>query len=213
MIEYTVKVNDNGDRSWWCRLTGLLHRIDGPAVELSNGTRYWYLNGKRHREDGPAIEWANGDRSWWLSDKLHREDGPALEAANGTREWYRNGECHREDGPAVEFANGDRYWYLNGVEYYEEEFLEITKQQTHSTRGESVYNGKVWDAIDNLVVASLQDYYNLCSKQNNYPTEEFINEVENEEMLDAIKLILSHYMTGIDYDEWLRSVERENNGI
>ena len=33
MIEYTVKVWANGDKSW-------------------------YLNGKLHREDGPAIEWA-----------------------------------------------------------------------------------------------------------------------------------------------------------
>jgi hypothetical protein len=28
---------------------------NGPAVERSNGTKYWYLNGERHREDGPAI--------------------------------------------------------------------------------------------------------------------------------------------------------------
>ena len=33
MIEYTVKVYPNGDKSW-------------------------YLNGKLHREDGPAIEYA-----------------------------------------------------------------------------------------------------------------------------------------------------------
>ena len=39
MIEYTVKVFDNGNR-------------------------YWYLNGKLHREDGPAIECADGDREW-----------------------------------------------------------------------------------------------------------------------------------------------------
>jgi len=33
MIEYTVRVYDNGDK-------------------------HWYLNGERHREDGPAVEWA-----------------------------------------------------------------------------------------------------------------------------------------------------------
>ena len=52
MIEYTVKVWDNGNKSW-------------------------YLNGKLHREDGPAREWANGDKVWYLNGKLHREDGPA----------------------------------------------------------------------------------------------------------------------------------------
>ena len=44
MIEYTVKVNDYGHKSWW-------------------------LNGQRHREDGPAIEYADGHKSWWLDGK------------------------------------------------------------------------------------------------------------------------------------------------
>jgi hypothetical protein len=65
MIEYTVKVDDNGDRFWY--LNGQLHREDGPAVEYDNGTRQWYLNGKLHREDGPAIEYANGVRHWYLN--------------------------------------------------------------------------------------------------------------------------------------------------
>jgi hypothetical protein len=42
MIEYKVQVDDNG--TTWC-LDGLLHREDGPAVELSNGRKAWYLNG------------------------------------------------------------------------------------------------------------------------------------------------------------------------
>jgi hypothetical protein len=41
MIEYTVKVNNDGDK-------------------------YWYLAGKRHREDGPAIEYADGTKGWYL---------------------------------------------------------------------------------------------------------------------------------------------------
>ena len=40
MIEYNVKVYNNGDKKW-------------------------YLNGLLHREDGPAIEKANGEKSWW----------------------------------------------------------------------------------------------------------------------------------------------------
>ena len=43
------------------------HRIDGPAMEYSDGTKVWYLHGKRHRIDGPAIEWAYGDKSWCLN--------------------------------------------------------------------------------------------------------------------------------------------------
>lgn len=49
MIEYTVKVYQNGDKEWW-------------------------LNGKRHREDGPACEWADGDKKWYLNGKEVTEE-------------------------------------------------------------------------------------------------------------------------------------------
>ena len=88
--EYTVKVRENGDKSWY--LNGKFHREDGPAVECACGSRFWYLNGDLHREDGPAIEDANGDKFWYLNDLLHREDGPAIEDANGGKEWYLNGK-------------------------------------------------------------------------------------------------------------------------
>lgn len=49
-----------------------LHREDGPAIEMSNGNKYWYFEGKRHRADGPAIEYApdssgNGNKHWYLN--------------------------------------------------------------------------------------------------------------------------------------------------
>ena len=111
MIEYTVKVWDNGNKCW-------------------------YLNGKRHREDGPAIERANGSKSWYLNDKYHREDGPAIEYANGTKYWHLNGKCHREDGPAIEYANGDKYWYLNDKEVTEEEHKRMTSKVVEMTMEE-----------------------------------------------------------------------------
>jgi hypothetical protein len=67
MIEYIVKVYNNGDKEWF--LNGKLHREDGPAVECSNGAKFWYLNGKRHREDGPAVEWSDGYKVWYLDGK------------------------------------------------------------------------------------------------------------------------------------------------
>ena len=72
MIEYTVKVYPNGDKSWY--LNGKLHREDGPAYEGANGTKSWYLNGKRHREDGPAVEYANGSKFWYLNDEEVTEE-------------------------------------------------------------------------------------------------------------------------------------------
>lgn len=43
MIEYTVKVDEEG-------------------------TKYWYLDRKLHREDGPAVENPYGPKSWYLND-------------------------------------------------------------------------------------------------------------------------------------------------
>ena len=64
MIEYTVRVYNNGDKQWY--LNGKLHREDGPAIERANGDKSWYLNGKCHREDGPAVEYDNGSKHWYL---------------------------------------------------------------------------------------------------------------------------------------------------
>jgi hypothetical protein len=82
MIEYTVKVSEDGDR-------------------------HWYLNGERHREDGPAIEYANGDRFWYLHGKLHRTAGPAVEFADGTPYWFLHGNQVTEEAvmnPAKELT-------------------------------------------------------------------------------------------------------------
>jgi hypothetical protein len=111
MIEYTVKVEDNGDR-------------------------WWYLNGNLHREDGPAIEYADGTRCWYLNGKRHRIDGPAFEHADGSRYWYLDGERHREDGPAIEYSDGTREWYLNGEQYTEEEFIKKTAKVKELTIAE-----------------------------------------------------------------------------
>jgi hypothetical protein len=81
------------------------------------GTKQWYLNGELHRVDGPAVEYTDGSRHWYLNGELHRVDGPAVEYANGDRCWYLNNRQHRIDGPAVEFADGSKYWYLNSKEY------------------------------------------------------------------------------------------------
>ena len=31
-----------------------------------DGEKVWYLNGELHREDGPAIEMLDGIKEWWL---------------------------------------------------------------------------------------------------------------------------------------------------
>lgn len=75
------------------------------------GTKRWYLNRKLHRLDGPAVEYSNGTAEWFLNDRLHRDNGPAITDAKGNKWWYQNGQQHREDGPSVEYADGTCLWY------------------------------------------------------------------------------------------------------
>jgi len=91
---------------------GDLHRENGPAIEWTNGDKFYYLNGKLYREDDPAIESPNGDKEWFLNGKRHREDGPAVES-DGDKYWFLNGKRHRKDGPALENSNGRKEWFLN----------------------------------------------------------------------------------------------------
>jgi hypothetical protein len=46
-----------------------LHRVDGPAIERANGTKYWYIHDQLHRTDGPAVEYANGTKEWYIKGK------------------------------------------------------------------------------------------------------------------------------------------------
>jgi len=80
-------------------------------VELSNGSKEWYMNGKRHRETGPCTMCKDCLEG---NFKLCLKPGPAIEYPDGSKFWYINGKYHREDGPAVEYSDGKKYWYLNG---------------------------------------------------------------------------------------------------
>jgi hypothetical protein len=55
----------------WCityyNENNLTHRLDGPAVEYSNGSKFWYKNGKLHREAGPAREYYNEYKEYWYN--------------------------------------------------------------------------------------------------------------------------------------------------
>jgi len=61
-------------------------------------------NGELHSfDDKPAIEYSNGDKFWYKNGKLHRGKGPAVEYSDGLKCWYENGtqvhgteECYSE---------------------------------------------------------------------------------------------------------------------
>jgi len=40
-----IVVYHSGNKTWFCN--SLIHRIDGPAIEDTDGTKLWYVHGKR----------------------------------------------------------------------------------------------------------------------------------------------------------------------
>ena len=97
-------------------LNGRLHSFnDQPAVEHTDGSKYWYKYGNCHRgNDLPAVENANGTKYWYWNGYRHRCDQPAVVYANGTKEWCCYGRYHRDDLPAIERADGRKFWYQHG---------------------------------------------------------------------------------------------------
>ena len=91
-----------------------------------SGSKHWYQNGKLHRLDGPAVEHSDGYKAWYQNGERHRIDGPAIEFADGYKKWLQNDKLHRLDGPAIEDVNGAKYWYINGTKLTEEEFIKHT---------------------------------------------------------------------------------------
>ena len=83
----------------------------------------------RHREDGPAIEYTDGTKYWYANGIYHRADGPAITYPNGDKQWFINGNRHREDGPSIEYTNGYKKWFLNNKEYSEKEYEVLTKRK------------------------------------------------------------------------------------
>ena len=110
---YTTR---RGDKIWYLpsKGRGYYHRLNGPAVEWSDGSKEWRVGGKRHRLDGPAVKLQNGTKKWWVDDKLHRIDGPAIVWPDGTKKWWVGGERHRLTGPAVEWSDGSEEWWIEG---------------------------------------------------------------------------------------------------
>ena len=68
-----MEIDRNGTKIWR-NPHGQYHCEDGPAVEGTDGTKYWFINGRCHREDGPAIEFSNGKISWFIGGEQYSFD-------------------------------------------------------------------------------------------------------------------------------------------
>ena len=64
------KIDENGDIRYFDS-KNQFHRTNGPAFISLNEDKEWRINGLLHRLDGPAIEWGFGFREWWVSNKRY----------------------------------------------------------------------------------------------------------------------------------------------
>lgn len=60
------KISAFGTKRWYNK-SGLLHRIDGPAILFVSGSEIWYKNGKKHRIRGPAVTMHERGGEWWVN--------------------------------------------------------------------------------------------------------------------------------------------------
>lgn len=96
---------------------GLLHREDGPAVVLGDGTEEWYCEGALHREDDlPASVSSTGEKEWRRYGSQHRDgDKPAVTSPDGNAIYIVDGKLHRGGGkPAVIYPSGHTEWWVDG---------------------------------------------------------------------------------------------------
>ena len=110
-----------GDKKNYYNILGQHHRLDGPAIESPDGSKYWFQNDKRHNPNGPATIHPDGTQEWFQNGQLHRIDGPAFMWLDGTEHWYQNGKCHRLDGPAIIRIDGTKEYWINGTQVTKED--------------------------------------------------------------------------------------------
>lgn len=75
MTNIYYNIDDKGNKFWHKgdplnkSVFDDLHRLDGPAIEWSDGTGWWFEDGKQHRLDGPAVEWLRHKPDWYFEGK------------------------------------------------------------------------------------------------------------------------------------------------
>ena len=99
------------------------------------------INNNLHREgDLPALEYSNGDKYWYINGVLHRDrDRPPIVLRTGEQRWQRGDILHRETGPALILENGEGHYYLDNKRYAtrKEWLLELEKRKNKQLNNES----------------------------------------------------------------------------
>lgn len=70
------------------------------------------MMGNKHRVDGPAVIYTNGTKEWYFNNKLHRTDGPAMMLYNGSKFWFLNGMRYTHEEWLKKLTPEQQYNYL-----------------------------------------------------------------------------------------------------
>lgn len=166
-----------------------------------NRIEYTNENGLLHRVDGPAIEWNNGDKSYFLNGMRHRTDGPAMVSHNGVFAWYLDGEVYSKKDflklTKTQYAvlgRGIQTVYYQGNSY--EEALKHFKEQDRAFR---VYkkdeDDQLWfvvkqkhykenqnasDCVEDIVIdvcERINTFIDLSSHKESYGAQKILEDV------------------------------------
>ena len=102
---------------------------NGKVIE--KGAVLYYKNNLLHRKDGPAMVMKDGTQVWYKNGQIHSYNNePALITSDGFRAWYDTGIRHRSDGPAVIHPDGKLSFYYLGYFAAEEEVFNLKPWRT-----------------------------------------------------------------------------------
>ena len=65
------------------------------------------------------------------------------------------------------------------------------------------------DHEDEIVVIALKKYYDLCNRPDKIDNSDMVIEPD-QEILDAISLVLKDFMSPTDYLRWINSIKTRN---
>lgn len=104
------RVKTSGDIIWYKdKDLKIISRLDGPAIENTNGYQAYVVDGKFHRLGGPAQIWDENNCNYFEDDKLHRLDGPACVRSNPRdNQYFIKGKCFSKEQFDQEVAKLNR---------------------------------------------------------------------------------------------------------
>jgi hypothetical protein len=90
---------------WYSSNTKRRHRLEGPAEEFADGTKFWRINGLISRLNGPAVEYPSGNVAYYIDGEYLTPENYIKEIARRNTPTPPPDSC---DGKVVEIE-GKKY--------------------------------------------------------------------------------------------------------